>query len=103
MNKPSNYLIDQAADFLMYLCHEHGIFDAQTDVSNKTDDLIDNGLIDSMGLMYMQAMIQEKFALELTPELFITELRNIQAIAVYVVDQLPTEGLENLMFASEAA
>ena len=102
MDKPSNYLVDRVADFLMHLCHEYGIFHSQTNDNNKMDDLIDTGLIDSMGFMYMQAMIHEKLTVELTPELFITELRDIQSIAVYVVNQLPVEQLENLMNTSEA-
>ncbi len=103
MNEPSNHLIDQVADFLMDQCHELGIFETQTDVSHKKDDLIDNGLIDSMGMMYMQAMIHETFGMELTPELFITELRNIQSIALYMTEQLPAEELEKSMSASLAA
>lgn len=87
--------IEQLADSLVRLCHEQGVFPPDVDFCDPNDDLIEGGLIDSMSLVYMQAVIQEKFSVELEPELFIVELRNIHAIAAYLAQQLPIDRIEN--------
>jgi len=89
MNLTPDDKVENISDYLVQLCHENGIFHSEIGQCNTMDDLIDTGLIDSMGLVYMKGIIYENFSLELEFELFIVELRNIQSIATYLAEQLP--------------
>lgn len=77
--------------YLLQLCHEYGVFSPEMEQCHPHDDLIEGGFVDSMGLVYLQGVISDKFALELEPALFIAELRTIQSIADYLAKQLPLE------------
>lgn len=96
MNQSLENKVDKITEYLLYLCHENGIFPAEIEMMqcDPMEDLIDQGIIDSMGLVYMQGIILEKFALELELGLFIAELRNIQSIASYLAKQLTNEWFE---------
>lgn len=94
MNLSLNEKTERVTDYLLHLCHEHGVFPPEIQQCNPTDDLIESGLIDSMGLMYIQGIILEKFSIDLKLELFIAELRTIQSIASYLTKQLKTEWFE---------
>ncbi len=87
----------QLADSLVRLCHEHGVFPPEVGICGPKDDLLEGGLIDSMSLIYLQAVIQETYSIEIEPELFIAELRNIHAIAAYIVRTLPVDRIENTL------
>lgn len=94
MNLSLENKVEKTSDYLFFLCHENGIFPSEIKQLDPMEDLIDQGLIDSMGLMYMQGIIHENFALEINIELFIAELRNIQSIATYLTEHLSTEWFE---------
>lgn len=96
MNKIAGKNVDKVSVYLIQLCHELGVFPDSVQC-DAFEDLIDSGLIDSMGLMYIQEIIHDKFGLEIGTELFIAELRNIRSIAIYLVQQLPAQELEKKM------
>ncbi len=93
MNLSIDNKVATISQYLLYLCHENGIFPAEFELEHYalSEDLIEQGIIDSMGLVYMQGIIHENFDLEIELELFIAELRNIQAIATYLTQHLSTE------------
>lgn len=83
--------LKQWSELLLRLCEQHGVVDPDIGTLGRRDDILNSGLIDSMGLTYMQAMIEEEFGVELTTEMLITELRDIDRIAAYVaLNTLPT-------------
>jgi len=94
MNQRSENKVEKLTNHLMQLCHENGIFHPEMEQPKPMDDLIDNGLIDSMGMVYMQGVIAEEFALEIELELFIAELRNMHSIAAYLAEQIAQDCLE---------
>lgn len=87
--------IDTLSHYLLRLCDEHGVIDPMQTSLVASDDLIDGGFIDSMGLAYMQSIIAEEFSVEISPEMLITELRNIHSIAAYLVEKLPPKLLQS--------
>ncbi len=93
MNLSLDNKVATISQYLVFLCHENGIFPAEIELEHydSSEDLIEQGIIDSMGLVYMQGIIHENFNLEIELELFIAELRNIQAIAIYLTQHLSTE------------
>jgi acyl carrier protein len=93
MNLSLDNKVENISNYLLYLCHENGIFPSEIELEHydSSEDLIEQGIIDSMGLVYMQGIIHENFNLEIELELFIAELRNIQAIAIYLTQHLSTE------------
>ena len=91
--------VENISNYLLYLCHENGLFPTEIELEHydPSEDLIEQGIIDSMGLVYMQGIIHENFDLEIELELFIAELRNIQAIATYLTKHLSTEWYQKNM------
>jgi len=81
--------IEHIKSRLMALCEEYEVFgDASPDLY-VTADLIEHGLIDSMTTVYIQEILHEHFSLEIPPELFVLELRTMDALAKYVYTAMP--------------
>jgi acyl carrier protein len=83
--------LKQWSELLLRLCKQHGVVDPGIGTLGRRDDILNSGLIDSMGLIYMQAMIEQEFGVELSTEMLITELRDIDRIAAYVARNTPPE------------
>ncbi len=69
---------------LMALCAEYEVFGEATPEVYGSVDLVEHGLIDSMGTVYLQEMISEHYGLEIPPEMFALELRTMDALVVYI-------------------
>ncbi len=81
--------IDNIKSRLMELCEEYEVFgDASPDLYISAD-LIEHGLIDSMTTVYIQEILHEHFSLDIPPELFVLELRTMDALAKYVHAAMP--------------
>ena len=88
--------VTRMSQVLMALCRENGVIDPNIENYSESEDLLEGGLLDSMGLVYMQAIIEEEFAVNLAPELFITELRNIRSIASYLAESMAQTQMESV-------
>lgn len=92
-----NLTINELSTALISLCQEHGVFSCTDSAVSEQDDILESGLIDSMGVVYMQAVIQEQFNIELATELLVTELRSIKSIAHYMTTVTTNQGREILL------
>ncbi len=74
---------DQILTSLVNLCDEHHLFDQPAkDVVGK--DLIEDCMIDSMTLMQLQALVEEKFKLAIPNATVIKELRTLNDLATFI-------------------
>ncbi|GAA4343522.1 phosphopantetheine-binding protein [Kangiella taiwanensis] len=79
---------------LISLCQEYEIIPANNIEHQLDADLLESGIIDSMGVVMFQELLSEKFGMDVPTEKFIIELRTLRAIAGYVQLQLTEEELE---------
>jgi acyl carrier protein len=79
---------------LITLCQEYEIIPKQNIEDNLDADLLEAGIIDSMGVVLFQELLSEKFGIEVPTEKFIIELRTLRSISDYVQQQLSDEELE---------
>jgi len=86
MNNPLKQSVDDMIAYLLSLCESHGALSLENGIPDKDEDLIINGRIDSMGLVYMQSVIENEFSIELPIAILITELRTIHLIATHLVE-----------------
>jgi len=66
------------------LCVEHGLLDGGQVETMLNDDLIESGMLDSMGIVTVQTMIQETYGIDIPTPLFIAELRSINNVIAYL-------------------
>jgi len=52
-----------------------------------TADLVDRGLIDSLGLIGIQGVIAERWSVEIPAEVIVAECRSIAALARHIADR----------------
>lgn len=69
---------------LTKLCKQEGILEPDNVPGFENEDLVDSGVIDSMGLLSLQSMIEEHYDVLIPQELFIMELRSLTSIAAYL-------------------
>ncbi len=81
--------IDNIKSRLMALCEEYEVFGDASPSLYVSADLIEHGLIDSMTTVYIQEILHEHFSLDIPPELFVLELRTMDALAKYVHTAMP--------------
>ncbi len=81
--------IENIKSRLMILCEEYEVFGDASPSLYISADLIEHGLIDSMTTVYIQEILHEHFSLEIPPELFVLELRTMDALAKYVHTAIP--------------
>lgn len=61
------------------------------DPSMADTDIIESGIIDSMGLLTMQGAIEEVFDVRIPKVVFIAELRCLRAITEYLSENMTAE------------
>jgi acyl carrier protein len=69
---------------LVELCKREGILESDLKPGFEKQDLIDAGIIDSMGLLSLQTLIEEHYRLTIPQELFVMELRTLESIAKHL-------------------
>jgi acyl carrier protein len=68
---------------LLECCIEQGLFVGEAAIDPGVD-LVESGLVDSMGLMMLASLIEETYDLVIPEALFVAELRTLAAIAAYL-------------------
>jgi acyl carrier protein len=68
-------------------CMENGVFPRDTHVE-PNDDLVELGLIDSMGLLMLAAMIEDVYDVVIPEPVFVAELRTLERIAAYIESEV---------------
>jgi acyl carrier protein len=72
---------------LLDRCVEDGVFARETHV-DPSDDLVESGLVDSMGLLMLAALIEETYEVTIPEAVFVAELRTLAKIAAYLEREL---------------
>ena len=83
-------MVMTTADLLLSLldrCVEDGVFARDTCV-DPTDDLVESGHVDSMGLLMLAALIEETYEVTIPEAVFVAELRTLVRIAAYLEREL---------------
>jgi acyl carrier protein len=83
-------MVMTSADLLRSLlerCVEDGVFARDTRV-DPTDDLVESGLVDSMGLLMLAAVIEKTYEVTIPEAVFVAELRTLARIAAYLEREL---------------
>jgi acyl carrier protein len=68
---------------LIECCIEQGVFVPEAAIDPSVD-LVESGLVDSMGLMMLASLIEETYDLVVPEALFVAELRTLTSIAAYL-------------------
>lgn len=69
---------------LLDSCVEMGLFEAADAPAIWSKDLIDTGAIDSMGLVTLAGILDEKFEIEVPHEIMVAEIRTLSKLAEHV-------------------
>jgi len=69
---------------LIGLCLENDVSSVSELENYAEADIFESGIMDSSGLVYMQAIIEQHYSVEIPYEMFVTELRSLAAIANYL-------------------
>jgi len=73
---------------LLTVCEQQGLFSAEDGPPDVDEDLIEGRGVDSMGLTYLQAIIEQEFSVEIPLPMLVSELRSIRSIAAYLAERL---------------
>ena len=73
---------------LLTVCEQQGVFSAEDGAPDVDEDLIEDRGVDSMGLTYLQAIIEQEFSVEIPLPMLVSELRSIRSIAAYLAERL---------------
>ncbi|MDI3461920.1 MAG: hypothetical protein OJF50_000741 [Nitrospira sp.] len=81
---------------LLTVCEQQGLFSAKDGAPDVDEDLIEGRGLDSMGLTYLLAIIEEEFSVEIPPPMMVSELRSIRLIAAYLAERLAASNDSNV-------
>ena len=73
---------------LLTVCERQGLFSAEDGAPDVDEDLIEGRGVDSMGLTYLQAIVEQEFSVEIPLPMLASELRSIRSIAAYLAERL---------------
>jgi acyl carrier protein len=73
---------------LLTVCEKQGLFSEKDETPDVDEDLIESRGVDSMGLTYLQAIIEQEFSVEIPLPMLVSELRSIRSIAGYLATRL---------------
>ncbi len=73
---------------LISLCHENDVSSVSELEQYADADIFEAGIIDSSGMVYIQAIIDQHYSVEIPAEMFVTELRSLDAIANYLQETI---------------
>lgn len=73
---------------LLTVCEQQGLFSVEDGAPDVDEDLIEGRVVDSMGLTYLKAIIEQEFSVEIPLPMLVSELRSIRSIAAYLAGRL---------------
>ena len=73
---------------LLIVCEQQGLFSEERGAPDVDADLIESRGVDSMGLTYLQAIIEQEFSVEIPLPMLVSELRSLRSIAAYLAERL---------------
>lgn len=71
---------------LLTVCEQQGLFSVEDGAPDVDADLIEGRGVDSMGLTYLQAIIEQEFSVEIPLPMLVSELRSLRSIAAYLAE-----------------
>ena len=72
---------------LLHHCVESGVFVAEAAVDAGVD-LLESGLVDSMGIVMLAALIEDTYNVIIPEAVFVAELRTLSRVAAYLEREL---------------
>lgn len=92
MNNP-NYeaRLSRVRSSLLTLCHESGVLTADNPEKYFDENLIEGGLVDSLGVACLQEQIETRYSVEISLDQFVAELHTLEKIALYLAAHSPEQ------------
>jgi acyl carrier protein len=81
---------------LLTVCEQQGLFSTEDGPPDVDEDLIEGRGVDSMGLTYLQAIIEQEFSVDIPLPMLASELRSIRSIAAYLAERLAASSDANV-------
>jgi acyl carrier protein len=81
---------------LLTVCEQQGLFSVGDGAPDVDADLIEGRGVDSMGLTYLQAIIEQEFSVEIPLPMLVSELRSLRSIAGYLAELLAASNDANV-------
>jgi acyl carrier protein len=75
---------------LLARCHEHGVF-LPDERPGPDEDLIEAGLIDSLGLLTLEHIAEEAYGVVIPPVVFVSQLRTLNQMTTHLESAMPAE------------
>ena len=72
---------------LLHHCAESGVFVREAAVDSRVD-LLESGLVDSMGIVMLAALIEDTYNVIIPEAVFVAELRTLARVAAYLEREL---------------
>ena len=72
---------------LLHHCAESGVFVREASVDSAAD-LLESGLVDSMGMVMLAALIEDTYNVIIPEAVFVAELRTLARVAAYLEREL---------------
>jgi len=72
---------------LLQHCAENGVFVGEAAVDSGAD-LLESGLVDSMGIVMLAALIEDTYNVIIPEAVFVAELRTLARVAAYLEREL---------------
>lgn len=69
---------------LIHLCEDSGIVTAENIHDVFDDDLIESGILDSMGVVCLQEQIETRYNVTISQEQFIAELHTLNKLVTFL-------------------
>jgi acyl carrier protein len=76
--------LSQIKKSLINLCHRNGIFMSENIEEFYYDNLIETGIIDSMGVVYLQDQIETHYKVAISLEQFVGELHTLDRLVYFL-------------------
>jgi acyl carrier protein len=81
---------------LLTVCEQQGLFSAEDGAPDVDEDLIEGRGVDSMGMTYLQAIIEQEFSVEIPLPMLVSELRSLRSIAAYLAKRLAASNVPSV-------
>jgi acyl carrier protein len=81
---------------LLTVCEQQGLFSAEDGAPDVDEDLIEGRGVDSMGMTYLQAIIEQEFSVEIPLPMLVSELRSLRSIAAYLAKRLAVSNVPSV-------